>query len=114
MTTDVRVLDPAGWDGWFEACERAFGGVAQDPEERALWHDLTECDRSLGIWDGDDCVGTAGAFSLRISVPGGAVVPVAGVTMVSVAATHRRRGLLTAMMRRQLDDVRARVSRWPC
>jgi predicted acetyltransferase len=53
-------------------------------------------------------VGTAGAFSFRLSVPGGALVPAAGVTMVSVAATHRRRGVLTRMMRRQLDDVRER------
>jgi predicted acetyltransferase len=108
MTTEVRVLDPAEWDGWYATLQRAFGGVAEDPEEHALWHDLTEYDRSLGVWDGAECVGTAGAFSFRIAVPGGAVVPAAGVTMVSVAATHRRRGLLTAMMRRQLDDVRTR------
>jgi predicted acetyltransferase len=31
--------------------------------------------------------------------------------MVSVATTHRRRGVLTAMMRRQLEDVRERG--WP-
>jgi predicted acetyltransferase len=31
-----------------------------------------------------------------------------GVTRVSVVSTHRRRGLLTAMMRRQLDDMRER------
>ena len=30
-----------------------------------------------------------------------------GVTAVGVLPTHRRRGLLTALMRRQLDDVRA-------
>jgi predicted acetyltransferase len=52
-------------------------------------------------------VGTAGAFVFRLTVPGGASVPTAGVTMVSVAATHRRRGVLTAMMRRQLDDIRS-------
>lgn len=51
--------------------------------------------------------GFRGAFSFRLTVPGGASVPTAGVTMVSVAATHRRRGLLTAMMRRQLDDIRS-------
>jgi predicted acetyltransferase len=108
MTTEVRVLDPSEWEPWYATLERAFGGVAEAPEEHALWNDLTEYDRSLGVWEGTECVGTAGAFSFRVSVPGGAVVPAAGVTMVSVAATHRRRGLLTAMMRRQLDDVRSR------
>ncbi|MER5182058.1 GNAT family N-acetyltransferase [Streptomyces sp. NPDC002896] len=107
MTTDLRVLQPAEWDTWYGKLVLAFGGVPEADEERALWERLTEFERSLGAWDGDDCVGTAGAFSFRITVPGGALVPAAGVTMVSVAATHRRRGVLTAMMRRQLDDVRS-------
>ncbi|WP_413757248.1 GNAT family N-acetyltransferase [Streptomyces sp. MMBL 11-3] len=107
MTTDVRVLTPADWDEWYGKLELAFGGVAEPAEERALWRDLTEFDRSLGVWDGEECVGTAGAFSFRVTVPGGAAVQAAGVTMVSVASTHRRRGVLTSMMRRQLDDVRS-------
>ncbi|MEU2558649.1 GNAT family N-acetyltransferase [Streptomyces longispororuber] len=108
MTAELRELGQSDWDRWFGTLERAFGGLAESPEERALWNDLTEFERSLGVWEGDACVGTAGAFSFRVSVPGGGLVDAAGVTMVSVAATHRRRGLLTAMMRRQLDDVRAR------
>ncbi|MFI8965660.1 GNAT family N-acetyltransferase [Streptomyces sp. NPDC053493] len=108
MTTELRVLDPAGWDAWYAVLELAFGGVREADEERALWQELTEPERSLGAWDGDRCVGTAGAFSFGLTVPGGAVVPAAGVTMVGVAGTHRRRGILTSMMRRQLDDVRAR------
>lgn len=106
-STDLRVLRREDWDAWYGNLELAFGGVAEAPEERALWRDLTEFDRSLAAWDGDRIVGTAGAFSFGLSVPGGAIVPAAGVTMVSVAATHRRRGILRAMMRRQLDDVRA-------
>ncbi|MFS8197159.1 GNAT family N-acetyltransferase [Streptomyces sp. CWNU-52B] len=107
MTTDLRVLHPDDWDEWYWKLQLAFGGVAESPEERTLWNDLTEFDRSLGVWDGAECVGTAGAFSFRVTVPGGAAVPAAGVTMVSVASTHRRRGVLTSMMRRQLDDVRS-------
>jgi predicted acetyltransferase len=114
MATDANALSPGlqvlrqdDWDKWYGALLRGFGGVPEAAEEQELWRSLTEYDRSLGIWDGDECVGTAGAFSFRMTVPGGASLPVAGVTMVSVAATHRRRGLLTSMMRRQLDDVRA-------
>ncbi|MFF1835694.1 GNAT family N-acetyltransferase [Streptomyces sp. NPDC058231] len=107
MTTELRVLRPSEWNEWFASLELAFGGVLESPEERELWDSLTEHKRSLGVWDGSDVVATAGAFSFRLAVPGGALVPAAGVTMVSVAATHRRRGLLTSMMRRQLDDVRA-------
>lgn len=107
LATGLRVLQPGEWDKWYGTLIRAFGGVPEADAERELWNSLTEYDRSLGMWDGDACVGTAGAFSFRLTVPGGASVPAAGVTMVSVAATHRRRGVLTSMMRRQLDDVRS-------
>ena len=107
LSPGLRVLRQDDWDKWYDTLIRGFGGVPESAEERELWNSLTEFDRSLGVWDGDECVGTAGAFSFRLTVPGGASLPVAGVTMVSVAATHRRRGLLTSMMRRQLDDVRA-------
>ncbi|MDI9884239.1 GNAT family N-acetyltransferase [Streptomyces sp. HNM0645] len=107
MTTELRVLRREEWDRWYGRLELAFGGVPESPSERELWNELTECERSIGVRDGGDWVGTAGAFSFRVSVPGGSFVPAAGVTMVSVAATHRRRGVLTSMMRRQLDDVRA-------
>ncbi|MFD3483938.1 GNAT family N-acetyltransferase [Streptomyces sp. NPDC058665] len=108
MTTDLRVLEAPDWDRWFAKLERAFGGALVDSaEEREAWRSVTEYERSLGVWDGDECVGTAGAFTFGLTVPGGGLVSAAGVTMVSVAATHRRRGILTSMMRRQLDDVRS-------
>ena len=52
-------------------------------------------------------VGGAGAFPFELKVPG-AVVPTAGVTVVGTFPTHRRRGVLRAMMRAQLDDVHER------
>jgi predicted acetyltransferase len=52
-------------------------------------------------------VGGAGAFTFQLTVPGGRVAA-AGITMVGVLPTHRRRGVLTRMMRAQLDDVRRR------
>ncbi|MFD3870765.1 GNAT family N-acetyltransferase [Streptomyces sp. NPDC058623] len=107
MALVTRVLQSDEWDVWYDHLELAFGGVAEPPEERELYRTLTEPERSLGVWDGGTCVGSAGAFSFRLSVPGGALVPAAGVTMVGVAPTHRRRGVLTSLMRRQLDDVRA-------
>ncbi|MGC0340747.1 GNAT family N-acetyltransferase [Streptomyces sp. SLBN-8D4] len=107
MGTDLRVLRQDDWAKWYDSLIRAFGGVPESAEERELWRELTEHDRSIGVWDGEQCVGTAGAFDFRLTVPGGASVPAAGVTMVGVAGTHRRRGVLTSMMRRQLDDVRS-------
>ncbi|MGW7788570.1 GNAT family N-acetyltransferase [Streptomyces tricolor] len=106
--TELKTLRPEEFDRWWDHLIRAFGGGTTSTEERELDRSLTEFDRSLAVWDGDTLVGTSGAFSFRMTVPGGAVVPTAGVTMVSVAATHRRRGVLTSMMRRLLEDARAK------
>ena len=62
------------------------------------------CTRSF---DDGQIVGGAGAFPFELTVPGGAL-PCAGVTVVGVLPTHRRRGLLRRMMGAQLDDVRER------
>ncbi|WP_314244740.1 GNAT family N-acetyltransferase [Streptomyces kutzneri] len=107
MDLEMRVLQQDEWDVWFDHLELAFGGVAEPPEGRTLFRALTEPDRALGVWQGETCVGSAAAFSFRLSVQGGALVPAAAVTFVGVAPTHRRRGILGSLMRRQLDDVRA-------
>jgi predicted acetyltransferase len=57
---------------------------------------------------GDALVGTATSYACRMAVPGGAVLDTAAITQVGVRADHTRRGLLTALMRAQLDDVAAR------
>ncbi|GGP57567.1 GNAT family N-acetyltransferase [Streptomyces abikoensis] len=108
MTTDLRVLRPTDWDQWYGTLELAFGGVPETPEERTLWRELTRFDRSIGAWDGPDVVGSAGSFAFRMAVPGGSLVPAAGVTMVGVRPTHRRQGVLTSMMRHLLEGVRER------
>ncbi|WP_217145458.1 GNAT family N-acetyltransferase [Streptomyces sp. AC627_RSS907] len=107
LVTGLRVLRRDEWSEWYGTLVRAFSGVPESAEELELYEALTEVDRSLGVWDAGECVGTTGSFGFGMTVPGGAEVPTAGVTMVGVAATHRRRGVLTSMMRRQLDDVRS-------
>jgi len=76
------------------------GHEADREVERAVF----ELDRSLAAFDGDLPVASAAAFSRDMTLPGGPR-PVAAVTWVAVAPTHRRRGLLKAMMRRQLDEL---------
>src|ERR671918_320344 len=66
-----------------------------------------EIERMHAAFDGKEIVGGAGVFPFEMTVPG-AVVPCAGVTVVGVLPTHRRRGILTRMMRAQIDDVHER------
>ena len=67
--------------------------------------------RTFGAFDpGPDgrLIATATSFPSRTAVPGGAVLPVAAVTRIGVRADRTRRGLLTALMRAQLDDAAGR------
>ena len=65
-------------------------------------------DRTFGAFDGDRQVGTAMSFPASLTVPGGEILPTAGVTAVGVRSDYRRRGALTGMMRAQLEDCAAR------
>src|SRR4051812_33853633 len=88
---------------------RTFEGAFHEDvhaEDVELFAELLEPERTLAAFDDDTMVATAGIFTRELTVPG-AVVPVAGVTLVGVLPTHRRRGLLSDLMRRQLEDVRA-------
>ena len=67
-----------------------------------------ELDRFRIAIDGDDVVGTAGSFGLEMTVPGGGTLPTGGVTWVSCAVTHRRQGVLRALIKAIHDDIDAR------
>ena len=64
-------------------------------------------ERMHAAFDGDVVVGGAGAFEFTLSVPGGEL-PCAGTSVVGVAPTHRRRGVMRALMRAHLDDAHER------
>lgn len=108
MSIEVRPVAEAELEAFFNQLSLVFSGDPSDPEVRDRNRALTELDRTLGAFEDGRLVGTGAAFTFRMAVPGGVTVPAAGVTRVSVAPTHRRRGLLRAMMRRQLDDIHAR------
>jgi predicted acetyltransferase len=64
-------------------------------------------ERMHAAFEDGEIVGGAGVFPFELSVPGGSL-PCAGVTAVGVHPTHRRRGVLRAMMDTQLRDVHER------
>ena len=79
------------------------------PTEGFLEHEklVFEPERSLAAFDGDTIIGTATIMSFDLTVPGGGQVGTAGVTGVAVLPTHRRRGVLSSLMDRQLADIAA-------
>lgn len=80
----------------------------EEPTEERIrqWLLPTEQDhRAWVVRDDEVIVGNLGVYTTSVSVPGGEPLPAAGVTAVGVAQTHRRRGLLRALMGAGLDDA---------
>jgi predicted acetyltransferase len=106
-------MDPVirpGTEQDLPAIERALGlAFGGDPsaDNLAGMRATTELDRARCAFDGEELVGTIGAYSFELAVPG-ATARTAGTTMVTVRLTHRRRGLMRALMRAHLDEVRDR------
>jgi predicted acetyltransferase len=108
MDAVVRPAEPRELRDVADAMRVALLTSRVDDEEWERWKLGWETGHlAIGAWDGDQCVGHAGAFHFDTLVPGGAWLPTAGVTRVGVLPTHARRGVLTRMMRRLLDDERA-------
>ena len=87
--------------------QQAFNGTPDNARQRANWLARLELDRTLGAFDGTTLAGVTGVYSFRMRVPG-AMAAVAGVSMVAVLPSHRRRGALTGLMHRQLADIAER------
>lgn len=107
MTIDVRKVREEEFDAWSDAIDVGFlmPQSRGDGPRRRQWFDLERC---WGAFDAGRPVGTLRTLELELTVPGGAFLPLAGVSAVTVAATHRRRGLLSRMMAGELDAARER------
>jgi predicted acetyltransferase len=83
-----------------------FGRQPMDEQVKTLQR-VMPAHRVHVAWDCGRVVGAAGSYAFELTVPGGRV-PAAGVAIVAVLPTHRRRGILRQMMRAQLDACRER------
>jgi predicted acetyltransferase len=106
-TFQVRPATEAELPAFEYVDQHAFNGRPDSARSRANWLARLELDRTLGAFDGATLAGVTGVYSFRMRVPG-AMAAVAGVSMVAVLPSHRRRGVLSALMRRQLSDVAER------
>ncbi|GAB3589942.1 GNAT family N-acetyltransferase [Angustibacter peucedani] len=85
------------------------------PDDPGHTLDYFEWDRTSGVrTDDGELVGVNTVFSLSVSLPTGelgtgtTVVPMAGLSWVSVHPGHRRRGVLRAMITAHLHDLHER------
>jgi len=104
---EIVGINPDNLEALARVAHVAFGDTYR-PERFDDEQLVVEYDRMLGVADGPDLVASAGVYSFELTLPGNAVVPMAGVTWVSCLPSHRRKGILTQMMRHQLDDIASR------
>lgn len=107
MAYEIVKVDEDNLKEMHRVAHVAFGDTFR-PERVEDEKLVIEYDRMLAVADGSDLVATAGVYSMELTLPGGALVPMAGVTWVSCLPSHRRRGILTQMMRHQQDDIASR------
>jgi predicted acetyltransferase len=118
-STTFRLRDPGDVtperiDGWFEAQSRGFHQArtsedhrnhfrahaeADDLELRGIWQDRP------GLGSGAIPVATYSSYDKTLNVGAGRLLPVRMISDVTVSPTHRRQGLLRAMITEDLAEA---------
>jgi predicted acetyltransferase len=107
MSIDIRPITAEQGDQFAGVMAAAFGETFT-PEEAADHDRWFEYDRSIAAFDGDRMVGTGGAYSMDLTLPGLTTIPIGGLTAIAVLPTHRRRGILRSMIDYHFDEVEGR------
>jgi len=89
------------------AANVAFGNELRDDDFELQRGEIVP-ERVIGAYDEGRAVGLTASIAFEMTIPDGTFVPTAGVTYVGVMPSHRRRGALTELMRRQLEDLHGR------
>jgi predicted acetyltransferase len=111
---DYRVLHPgdeAAIDAWIEADLRGFHHSHPRPIERDFDRRVLADRRVHGVYDASSAdpatpIATVSSWPTGLSVPGGRSVDAWAVSSVTVAPTHRRRGIARALMHGELANAR--------
>ncbi|WP_433341069.1 GNAT family N-acetyltransferase [Streptomyces sp. CA-253872] len=110
MPLDIRPLTgPDELPAWLGVVRTAFLEPPTVPAERLA--ELAAAfgeSRYTGAFDEGGCAGTLRSFPQRVTAVGGGQVEADAISGVSVAPTHRRRGVLRRMMAAELAGAQAR------
>src|SRR3954469_19191812 len=122
---DIRTVRRDEVADWLACSRIGFHNGPEDDAEAAAaaerFATRTDLERIQGAFDGGRVVATYRSFAAELTVPGGAFAPACAVSAVTTLPTHRRRGLLSAMIRDDLAAARRRgevvailiASEWP-
>ncbi|MGV8885142.1 MAG: GNAT family N-acetyltransferase [Microbacteriaceae bacterium] len=109
----VDTADRTTFEKWFEAETRGFHGPRASATTTAEFLDGVAERRTSGVWDDSGAdpltpVATVSAWATPLTVPGERSVEAWGITSVTVASTHRRRGIARCLLEAELRTAHAR------
>jgi len=107
MPFEIRAIGLDELDDLLLADQRGFGIPPLPAASSRSWA-TGELDRTRVAFESGRMVGVSRTYSFELTMPGGALLPSAAVSWVSVPPTHRRRGVLTRLMAAMHDDARER------
>ncbi|MFG2007242.1 GNAT family N-acetyltransferase [Spirillospora sp. NPDC048911] len=100
---EIRAVPESELDRMLDLLDVVFHHRTEDDErDRNLW--MPRRSERIGAYEGDTLVGQLAALPMKLSVPG-ALPDCSAITWVGVLPTHRRRGVLTAMIERMHADA---------
>lgn len=108
----VDTADQGAFDSWIRAESRGFLDALPTEESLARTRGSVGYRRTTGVWDvtipaPDEPVGTLNSWLGELSVPGDRVIPSWAISGVSVASTHRRRGIARSLLEGELRTAAA-------
>ncbi|MHB1597940.1 MAG: GNAT family N-acetyltransferase [Acidimicrobiales bacterium] len=109
---EVRCLGEHDLDAFARCVEDSFAVRFTQAKSDELVAGLDR-DRALGAFDGLELVGTLAGYEAELTVPGPLCIPVLSLAEIAVLPTHRRRGVLTSLLRQAFDAGHARGD-WLC
>lgn len=99
----VDTSDLEAFARWSQADARGFHAGVLSDEKLEWWHEAYAHRRTTAVWDdGPDPVATVNSWPAPMTVPGGADIPSWAISSVTVAPTHRRRGIARALLEAEL------------
>ncbi|MHC2999488.1 acetyltransferase [Microbacterium sp. HJ5] len=106
---DYRVVpvDGEGFAPWLQVVARGFQDGERSDEQVAASRERSGYRRVTGVYDpsapmAESPVATIASWIGQLTVPGGAALPSCAISAVTVAPTHRRRGIARAMLEGEL------------
>ncbi|MFT4052078.1 GNAT family N-acetyltransferase [Microbacterium sp.] len=108
----VEDADLAQTSAWLEAEARGFLDSERNDAQRRAHFDSNAYYRKLGVYDDEaphpeTPVATFASWVAQLTVPGDVALPACAISSVTVAPTHRRRGLLRELMTGELRAAAA-------